>query len=46
MKQMTLATDTGFEKHVRPTRKAEFLERMEALAPWAEFSAVAYSAVS
>lgn len=37
MKQMTLATGTGFEKHERPTRKAEFLARMEALVPWAEF---------
>lgn len=35
MKQMTLAT-TGFEKHARPTRKAEFLAEMEGLMPWAE----------
>jgi len=34
MKQMTLAT-TGFEKHGRPTRKAEFLAEMERLMPWA-----------
>ena len=40
MKQMTLATGAGFEKHARPTRKAEFLERMEALVPWAEFCAL------
>jgi IS5 family transposase len=39
MKQMTLAT-TGFEKHVRPTKKAEFLARMETLVPWAEFCAL------
>lgn len=39
MKQMTLAT-AGFEKHARPTRKAEFLSRMEALMPWSEFCAV------
>jgi IS5 family transposase len=40
MKQMTLAAGTGFEKHGRPTRKAEFLSRMDALAPWAEFCAL------
>ena len=39
MKQMTLAT-TGFEKHARPTKKAEFLARMERLVPWAEFCAL------
>ena len=39
MKQMTLAT-TGFEKHARPTKKAEFLARMESLVPWAEFCAL------
>ena len=37
MKQMTLATGTGFEKHSRPTRKAAFLAEMETLIPWAEF---------
>jgi len=40
MKQMTLAVGTGFEKHSRPTRKAEFLAHMEALMPWAEFCAL------
>lgn len=40
MKQMTLATGAGFEKHMRPTRKAEFLARMEGLMPWAEFCAL------
>ena len=34
---MTLAVGTGFEKHARATRKAEFLARMEGLMPWAEF---------
>lgn len=34
---MTLAAGRGFEKHVRPTRKGEFLERMELLVPWTEF---------
>ncbi|MCK9285466.1 MAG: IS5 family transposase [Rhodocyclaceae bacterium] len=37
MKQLTLAAGRGFEKHGRPTRKAEFLARMESLIPWAEF---------
>jgi IS5 family transposase len=37
MKQLTLATGTGFELHARPTRKAEFLAKMETLMPWAEF---------
>lgn len=37
MKQMTLATGTGFELHARPTRKAEFLAKMEVLMPWSEF---------
>ena len=40
MKQMTLAGARGFEKHGRPTRKAEFLARMESLMPWAEFCAL------
>jgi transposase, IS5 family len=40
MKQMTLATVKGFEVHGRATRKVEFLARMEALVPWAEFCAV------
>jgi IS5 family transposase len=40
MKQLTLATGTGFELHARPTRKAEFLAKMEMLMPWAEFCAL------
>ena len=40
MKQMTLAMAKGFEVHGRATRKAEFLARMEALVPWAQFCAV------
>jgi len=40
MKQMTLARGVGFEKHMRPTRKGEFLARMEGLMPWAEFCAL------
>jgi len=37
MKQMTLSATTGFEKHGRATRKAEFLARMERLMPWSAF---------
>jgi IS5 family transposase len=40
MKQMTLAASKGFDKHARPTRKAEFLGRMETLMPWAAFCAL------
>ena len=40
MKQMTLASAKGFEVHGRTTRKAEFLARMEALVPWAQFVAL------
>ena len=40
MKQMTLAAGKGFDKHARATRKAEFLARMQALVPWAEFCAL------
>ena len=39
MKQMTLAR-TGFEKHARPTRKAEFLAEMERLMPWGDLCAL------
>lgn len=39
MKQISLAV-RGFEKHARPTRKAEFLARMETLMPWAELCAL------
>lgn len=39
MKQMTLAT-SGFEKHRKQTRKAEFLSRMDKLVPWKELCAV------
>ena len=39
MKQQTLATN-GFEAYRKTTRKGEFLSRMDALVPWAEFCAV------
>ncbi len=37
---MTLAAGKGFDKHARATRKGEFLSRLEALVPWAEFCAL------
>lgn len=40
MKQLTLSTTNGFDKHSRATRKAAFLARMERLMPWAEFCAL------
>lgn len=40
MKQMTLATGSGFELHARPTRKAEFLAKMDGLMPWPELCAL------
>ena len=40
MKQMTFASAKSFEVHGRATRKAEFLTRMDALVPWAEFCAL------
>jgi IS5 family transposase len=40
MKQLTLATGTGFELHARPTKKAEFLAKMETLMPWSDMCAL------
>lgn len=40
MRQITLAGSSGFEAHARATRKSEFLARMDALVPWAEFCAL------
>jgi len=40
VKQMTFAGAKGFEVHGRATRRAEFLARMDALVPWAEFCAL------
>jgi IS5 family transposase len=36
IKQQTLAMGTGFDLHARPTRKAEFLAKMDRLMPWRE----------
>jgi IS5 family transposase len=40
MRQQTLAMGTGFELHARPTRKAEFLAKMNGLMPWSELCAL------
>jgi IS5 family transposase len=34
--QRTLAMATGFERYAKKTRRAEFLEEMELVVPWAE----------
>lgn len=39
MKQMTLAA-TGFEKHAKATRRAQFLAEMEQVVPWAKLCAL------
>jgi transposase, IS5 family len=36
MKQRTLASQSGFERYTRKTRRAIFLEEMEQVVPWAE----------
>ncbi len=36
MTQRTLAMTTGFERYSKKTRRAEFLEEMELVVPWAE----------
>jgi len=35
MKQRTLATQSGFERYAKKTRRTEFLEQMERVVPWA-----------
>ena len=37
--QRTLALAAGFEKHVKQTRRAEFLTQMNTVVPWAELCA-------
>lgn len=39
MKQMTLAA-SGFEKHAKATRRAQFLAEMERVVPWAQLCAL------
>jgi IS5 family transposase len=40
MKQRTLAMANGFERYGKKTRRAEFLEEMELVVPWAELCAL------
>jgi transposase, IS5 family len=40
MRQLTLATAAGFEKHGKVTRRAAFLSEMERVVPWRELCAV------
>ena len=40
MKQRTLAAQSGFERYTKKTRRALFLEEMEQVVPWAEWSAL------
>jgi transposase, IS5 family len=40
VKQMTFTGAKSFEVHGRATRRAEFLARMDALVPWAQFCAL------
>lgn len=40
MRQQTLATQAGFEKYARKSRRELFLEEMERVVPWAELRAV------
>ena len=41
-KQMTLAmqSDSGFEKHRKPTRRDEFLAQMDKVVPWLDLCAL------
>ncbi|HXJ94692.1 MAG TPA: IS5 family transposase [Terriglobia bacterium] len=36
MRQQTLASQAGFERYTRKTRREQFLEEMERVVPWAE----------
>ena len=36
MRQQTLASQAGFERYARKTRREQFLEEMERVVPWAE----------
>ena len=36
MRHQTLATQSGFEKYGRKTRRELFLEEMERVVPWSE----------
>jgi IS5 family transposase len=40
VRQQTLATQTGFEKYGRKSKRERFLEEMEQIVPWAELEAL------
>lgn len=40
MRQQTLATQTGFEKYGRKSKRECFLDEMEQIVPWAELEAL------
>lgn len=40
MRQQTLATQAGFERYARKTRREQFLEEMERVVPWTELEAL------
>lgn len=40
MRQQTLASQAGFEKYGRKTRREQFLDEMEQVVPWAELEAL------
>ena len=40
MKQQTFGAVTGFEKHHKVTRRAQFLAEMEQVVPWARLMAL------
>jgi IS5 family transposase len=39
MRQMTLTSQTSFEKYARKSRREEFLNVMAAVVPWSELEA-------
>ena len=40
MRQQTLASQVGFEKYGRKSRRELFLDEMERVVPWAELAAL------
>ena len=40
MRQQSLATQTGFEKYGRKSKREPFLDEMEQIVPWAELEAL------
>lgn len=40
MRQQTLATQAGFERYAKKTRREQFLDEMEQVVPWSELEAL------